>query len=139
MKTTHIQKKLSILLIAALFVAPILSAGQAEKPVTPDTNALPVTVAEDQIIVKVDGVVCSFCANGLRKGLCKLDFVDTKKKGKGISLDAKKQLLTIQLKKDAKVDLKKVFASIRKGGYKPVEAYSKGKDGKSVEIQKAEK
>lgn len=139
MKTTHIQKKLFILIIAALFVAPILSAGQADKPGKPDTNALPETVEHDQIIVKVDGVVCSFCANGLRKGLCKLEFVDTNKKGKGISLDARKQLLTIRLKKDAKVDLEKVFASIRKGGYKPVEAYSRGEDGKSVEIQKAGK
>jgi hypothetical protein len=139
MITIQIPKKISILLFAALLAAPMLLAGLVDNPLSPKNKSVPQAVAADELIIKVDGVVCSFCANGLRKGLCKLNFVDTKQKGKGISLDAKKQLLTIRLKKDAKPDLKKVFESIRKGGYKPVEAYSMGKDGKSVRTQKADK
>ena len=139
MITIQIPKKISILLFAALLAAPMLLAGLVDNPISPKNKSVPQVVAADELIIKVDGVVCSFCANGLRKGLCKLNFVDTKQKGKGISLDAKKQLLTIRLKKDAKPDLKKVFESIRKGGYKPVEAYSMGKDGKSVRTQKADK
>jgi hypothetical protein len=139
MITIQIPKKISILLFAALLAAPMLLAGLVDNPLSPKNKSVPQVVAADELIIKVDGVVCSFCANGLRKGLCKLNFVDTKQKGKGISLDAKKQLLTIRLKKDAKPDLKKVFESIRKGGYKPVEAYSMGKDGKSVRTQKADK
>jgi hypothetical protein len=139
MITIQIPKKISILLFAALLAAPMLLAGLVDNPLFPKNKSVPQVVAADELIIKVDGVVCSFCANGLRKGLCKLNFVDTKQKGKGISLDAKKQLLTIRLKKDAKPDLKKVFESIRKGGYKPVEAYSMGKDGKSVRTQKADK
>lgn len=135
----QIPKKISIFLFAALLASPMLGAGLVDNPTSPKNKSVPQVVAADELIIKVDGVVCSFCANGLRKGLCKLNFVDTKQKGQGISLDAKKQLLTIKLKKDAKPDLKKVFESIRKGGYKPVEAYSKGKDGKSVRIQKADK
>ncbi len=139
MITIQIPKKISILLFAALLAAPVLSAGLVDNPHSPKNKSVPQVVAADELIIKVDGVVCSFCANGLRKGLCKLNFVDTKQKGQGISLDAKKQLLTIKLKKDAKPDLKKIFESIRKGGYKPVEAYSRGKDGKSVRTQKADK
>ena len=139
MITIQIPKKISILLFAALLAAPMLLAGLVDNPLSPKNKSVPQAVAADELIIKVDGVVCSFCANGLRKGLCKLNFVDTKQKGKGISLDAKKQLLTIRLKKDARPDLKKVFESIRKGGYKPVEAYSMGKDGKSVRTQKADK
>ena len=139
MITTQIYKKISILLFAALLAAPVLIAGLVDKSSPSQTKSVPQVVAADELIIKVDGVVCSFCANGLRKGLCKLNFVDTKQKGQGIRLDAKNQLLTIKLKKDAKPDLKKVFESIRKGGYKPVEAYSKGKDGKSVRTQKADK
>ena len=139
MITIQIPKKISILLFAALLAAPMLLAGLVDNPISPKNKSVPQVVAADELIIKVDGVVCSFCANGLRKGLCKLNFVDTKQKGKGISLDAKKQLLTIRLKKDARPDLKKVFESIRKGGYKPVEAYSMGKDGKSVRTQKADK
>ena len=139
MITMQIPKKISIFLFAALLASPMLRAGLVDNPTSPKNKSVPQVVAADELIIKVDGVVCSFCANGLRKGLCKLNFVDTKQKGQGISLDAKKQLLTIKLKKDAKPDLKKVFESIRKGGYKPVEAYSKGKDGKSVRTQKADK
>ena len=130
MKTMHILK-----ILPFLAVTLVIHAGETAKAVD---NAIPKSVPKDQVIVKVDGVVCAFCANGLRKGLCRFDFVDTGKKGKGISLDAKKQLLTIQLKKDGKPDLKKVFESIRKGGYKPVEAYS-SVDGKIVQVHKAEK
>ena len=139
MITMQIPKKISIFLFAALLASPMLGAGLVDNPTSPKNKSVLQVVADDELIIKVDGVVCSFCANGLRKGLCKLNFVDTKQKGQGISLDAKKQLLTIKLKKDAKPDLKKVFESIRKGGYKPVEAYSKGKDGKSVRTQKADK
>ena len=139
MITMQIPKKISIFLFAALLASPMFGAGLVDNPTSPKNKSVPQVVAADELIIKVDGVVCSFCANGLRKGLCKLNFVDTKQKGQGISLDAKNQLLTIKLKKDAKPDLKKVFESIRKGGYKPVEAYSKGKDGKSVRTQKADK
>ena len=75
----------------------------------------------------------SFCANGIRKGLSKYEFVDTNGKNKGITLDTKNQLLIVRLKKDMKANMNKVFDSIRKGGYKPVIAYSKGADGNLLE------
>lgn len=137
MKTISFQK---ILLLLGAILLPLSVATHAaepaaptQSPTQPEADAKPPAPGEDELVIKVDGVVCSFCANGLRKGLCKLDFVDTKQKGQGISLDAKKQLLTVKLKKDAKADLKKVFDSIRKGGYKPVRAFTKGEDGKPVE------
>ena len=46
----------------------------------------------------MDGAVCSFCANGIRKGLSKYEFVDTIGKNKGITLDTKNQLLIVRLK-----------------------------------------
>ena len=134
---------LRLLLLGATLLPLSLATYASEPPAkkTPappaktDATAPPAAIADDELIIKVDGVVCSFCANGLRKGICKLDFVDTKQKGQGISLDAKKQLLTVRLKKDVKADLKKVFDSIRKGGYKPVKAFARGEDGKPVELK----
>ena len=90
-------------------------------------------ISGSELAVKVDGAVCSFCANGIRKGLSKYEFVDTIGKNKGITLDTKNQLLIVRLKKDMKANMNKVFDSIRKSGYKPVIAYSKGADGNLLE------
>ena len=137
MKTIPFAK--TLLMLAAILLPLSLGthaaepAASSEPSTQPEAESKPTTPSQDELIIKVDGAVCSFCANGLRKGLGKLDFVDTQQKGQGIRLDAKKQLLAVKLKKDTKADIKMVFDIIRKGGCKPVMAFTKGEDGKPVE------
>ena len=139
MKITH---KINILFLygaSFLFLYNFGHAGTlaASKPSSSDPNSFSAKVssviAGSELAVKVDGAVCSFCANGIRKGLSKYEFVDTIGKNKGITLDTKNQLLIVRLKKDMKANMNKVFDSIRKSGYKPVIAYSKGADGNLLE------
>ena len=139
MKITH---KINILFLygaSLLFLNNFGHAGTlaASNPSSSDPNSFSAKVSSvisgSELAVKVDGAVCSFCANGIRKGLSKYEFVDTNGKNKGITLDTKNQLLIVRLKKDRKPNVTKVFDSILKGGYKPVKAYTKGVDGKLLE------
>ena len=139
MKITH---KINILFLhgaSFLFLHNFGHAGTiaASNPSSSDPNSFSAKVSSvisgSELAVKVDGAVCSFCANGIRKGLSKHEFVDTIGKNKGITLDTKNQLLIVRLKKDMKANMNKVFDSIRKSGYKPVIAYSKGADGSLLE------
>ena len=42
-----------------------------------------VNIKRNEIVFKVKGLVCSFCAQGLQKSLSKLKFIDKKKYQKG--------------------------------------------------------
>jgi|GEM_PF-1552419 len=139
MKVTH---KINILFLhgaSLLFLNNFGHAGTlaASNPSPSDPNSFSAKVSSaisgSELAVKVDGAVCSFCANGIRKGLSKYEFVDANGKNKGITLDTKNQLLIVRLKKDRKPNVTKVFDSILKSGYKPVKAYTKGVDGKLLE------
>ena len=139
MKITHKINILFLLGASLLFLISFVHAGTLAKSKTSssDPNSFSAKVssviAGSELAVKVDGAVCSFCANGIRKGLSKYEFVDTIGKNKGITLDTKNQLLIVRLKKDMKANMNKVFDSIRKSGYKPFIAYSKGADGNLLE------
>ena len=139
MKITHKINTLFLYGASLLFLNNFGHAGTlaASNPSSSDPNSFSAKVSSvisgSELAVKVDGAVCSFCANGIRKGLSKYDFVDTNGKNKGITLDTKNQLLIVRLKKDRKPNVTKVFDSILMGGYKPVKAYTKGVDGKLLE------
>jgi len=82
-------------------------------------------LANDQIALRVKGLVCESCGIGLRKKLTKLDSVDTTEENKGITMDVYKMLLTVDLK-DGKVptseELKK---AVDDAGYEAVYLYQK--------------
>jgi hypothetical protein len=68
--------------------------------------------------VRVDGIVCSFCAYGLEKNLSKLPFVKTKEfGGDGILVNVKTGFVTITLNDSKKVNFGKIVKAITKGGY----------------------
>ncbi len=139
MKITHTIKLLLLHGASFLFLNNFGHAGTlaASKTSSSDPNSFSAKVSSlisgSELAVKVDGAVCSFCANGIRKDLSKCNFVDATGKNKGITLDTKNQLLIVRLRKDMNANVTKVFDSIRKGGYKPVKAYTKGVDGKLLE------
>ena len=78
----------------------------------------------------VRGLICESCGLGVRNKLQRLDFVDTKKPKKGITLDVKSQLTSISIKKGKKADFKAIVKAIKGAGYDPVTLYELGTGSK---------
>lgn len=68
---------------------------------------------QDTLTFKVEGLVCSFCAHGLNKGIGKLPFTDE------IWVDIKNQIVKVAVNKDYKADphLKQTIELIKETGY----------------------
>lgn len=79
--------------------------------------------AEDYV-VHVNGLVCSFCAQGLSKKVSKLAFVDKGEYTKGVKVEIERQKVTVAVKRDATLDAAQLFKAIRSGGYEPVDIWT---------------
>jgi hypothetical protein len=77
----------------------------------------------NEIIVKIHGVVCSFCSYGVQKKLSKLRFVDKTKYNKGSKVITLEQQVIIAIKSGETADLNMIFNAIQSGGYDPIMAY----------------
>ncbi|MBT5855042.1 hypothetical protein HOH87_00210 [bacterium] len=78
--------------------------------------------APHQIKVRVDGIVCSFCAYGAEKNLSKLSFIDKSYYGDdGVFVDIEKGIVTMALTAKKKADVKSILKALKKGGYTPRE------------------
>ncbi len=84
---------------------------------------------EKAITVYVKGLCCPSCATGIRIKVSVLDFVDTARLTKGVTLDTKTQLATIAVKDEADVDPAALAQAIRDAGYTPFHLY-RLRDGK---------
>jgi hypothetical protein len=107
----------------------------------------PVVLEENQTVIQVNGIVCSFCAYGAEKALSKLDCLDKAEFGNGVLVDIDTHRITLALRPGEKIPLREIYQRIRKAGYDPITFYlrsegrlerSAGKlllrDGKSGEI-----
>ncbi len=83
-----------------------------------------VTVNENETIIIVNGIVCSFCSQGVTKKLSKLPFIDSSKYTDGIKVDIENQKVIVAIKSGAHADFEKIFASIQSGGYEPITAHT---------------
>ena len=63
-----------------------------------EINGQKVEVGQEDLVFQVKGLVCSFCAHGLQKGLSKMKFVDKKKYTKGVYTDITHQFVKVGLK-----------------------------------------
>jgi len=70
---------------------------------------------QDTLTFKVKGLVCSFCAHGLNKGIGKLPFTDEE----SVWVDIKNQIVKVAVNKDYKSDphLKQTIELIKETGY----------------------
>ncbi len=101
------------------------SKPKADKPV----DAANVSVLPGEAVIIVHGIVCSFCSQGVTRSLSRLSFIDKSKYTKGVKVEIEDQKVTIAIKPGNNLDLAQVFKSILKGGYEPVEAYVRDRDG----------
>jgi hypothetical protein len=99
-------------------VASLLLAGSLA---TADDS--PVVVAENQAVVQVNGVVCSFCAYGAEKALSKLDCLDPSEFGNGVLIDIDTHRITLAMRPGQKVPVRDIYRRIVKAGYDPITVY----------------
>ena len=121
---------LAICLLAVPAGAQLLEPPSKEKPAEASEEDR-VKVAEkglegktDLVMLYAEGLCCPSCAIGIRKKISVLDFVDASGSNQGVELDPKFQLVTLNIKKDQAVDLKKLALAIDDAGYNPVRFYT---------------
>jgi len=78
----------------------------------------------DTLTFQVKGLVCSFCAHGLTKGIGKLSFTDEK----SIYVDIENQIVKVALNENYKVvpHLKQTIELIRETGYEVDKVFLNG-------------
>ena len=73
---------------------------------------------KNEMIVSVDGLVCSFCAYGAEKNISKVDFIDRDHfGGDGVSVDIQKGVVKISIEDTQSADFKHLITAITNGGY----------------------
>ena len=90
---------------------------------TIDINKKKLEIGKTDVVFKVKGMVCSFCAQGLQKSLSKLSYVDKKNYTKGVKVNLKDQVTIISTKEGAKIDYNLAVKKIADAGYSVEEAY----------------
>ena len=90
---------------------------------TIDINKKKLEISKTDVVFKVKGMVCSFCAQGLQKSLSKLSYVDKKNYTKGVKVSLKDQVTIISTKEGAKIDYNLAVKKIVDAGYSVEEAY----------------
>ncbi len=92
---------------------------KVNKPVDIDN----INVENGDVVIVVQGIVCSFCSQGVRRKLSKLPYIDSSRHTKGILVDIENQKVTIAIKAGSDLNMQEVFKSIKSGGYEPVVAF----------------
>ena len=126
MRTISKINIITILLVSSLF-------GQSV-----EINGQKVEVGQDDLVLQVKGLVCSFCAHGLQKGMSKLNFVDKKRYTKGIYTDITHQYVKVGLKKNKKLNIDKALSVIQDAGYEVIKTYL-NPSGTELQIKEYEK
>jgi hypothetical protein len=103
-----------------------------------EINGQKVEVGQDDLILQVKGLVCSFCAHGLQKGMSKLNFVDKKRYTKGVYTDITHQYVKVGLKKNKKLNIDKALGVIQDAGYEVIKTYL-NPSGTKLQIKEYEK
>ena len=106
-----------------------------------EINGEKVEVGQEDLVFEVKGLVCSFCAHGLQKGMSKLKFVDKKKYTKGVYTDITHQFVKVGLKKNKEPNIDKALTAIQDAGYEVLRSYVNptGSDLEMKEYEKASK
>lgn len=68
-------------------------------------------IAAESVKATVNGMVCSFCAQGIEKTLMKMP------QTKAVFVDLKKKIVAVEAKEGQTLDGKKISAEIKEAGY----------------------
>lgn len=118
---------IAIAALALTFIPSVVTA-QPNPEVTQDVRdgavAEKLKTQPGTVAVYAKGLCCPSCAIGIRKKVHTLAFVNQDRFTDGVELDAKTQLVTIALKKGARLDAKALAQAIVDAGYEPVHLYT---------------
>lgn len=103
-----------------------------------EINGEKVEIGQEDLVFEVKGLVCSFCAHGLQKGMSKLKFVDKKKYTKGVYTDITHQFVKVGLKKNKEPNIDKALTAIQDAGYEVLRSYV-NPTGSDLEMKEYEK
>ena len=110
------------LLIGLLACMVAFAAGAAPASETKADTKEPPALKPDEVRLRVKGLVCSFCAQSLRKKVSKLDCVDTKKPQKGVTVDEKNGYMVVALKTGRPPAWQDLFTAVENAGFDATEA-----------------
>ena len=101
---------IKIILIISLFFGVVI--GQSV-----DLNGQKIDISQNEIVLEISGLVCSFCAMGLQNKLSKLDHLDKSKYNNGVFIDVKHQYAIIAESENENVGLDEVVKLTTEAGY----------------------
>lgn len=101
---------LNVLLMLVITVSPIF--GTSDLILAAETPSQP---SAQEIVIRVDGASCPFCAFGLEKKLGQIDGLA------GVTMDLKGGKATVVLKKGAKVSEQALRQAVEEAGFTPRE------------------
>ncbi len=105
------MKKLILLFVVLPFLTSPLAA-------LADELDTPAVAKPGELIVEVNGVVCSICAKGLRKNLAKLDFQSpVLSKKSGVKIDIRSGRLVMYRDPEKPIDFDGILTAVKKGGF----------------------
>ena len=94
-----------------------------------------VIVNQNDLVFSVNGLVCSFCAFGLQKGLSKLDWVDKTRHEKGVFADMNNQYVKVAMISGKEKKVQDAIDIIKSSGYEVFDYYL-NPDGKLTQQYK---
>ena len=84
----------------------------------------PAVAKPGELIVEVNGVVCSICAKGLKKNLAKLDFQSPVLSEKsGVKIDIRSGRLVMHRDPKKPIDFDAIRTAVKKGGFELAKLY----------------
>jgi len=108
-------------LILFFAVLPLLTAPLAA---VADEPAEPAVAKLGEVILEVNGVVCSICAKGLKKNLAKLDFQSpVLSERSGVKIDIRSGRLVMYRDPKKPIDFDGIRTALKKGGYELEKMY----------------
>ena len=137
--------KATVLLLAIVgFLAPLsmasaqaldLMMSQEPKPGEVTQDVRDVEVAKrlkgttNTVLVYAEGMCCPSCSSGVKKYVGELAFVKETEDKSSVQIDAKHQLVRIEIKPRATIDMKALSKALDEAGYPAIHLYSlqKGK------------
>ena len=118
------------------FILPITLLGQVSAQ-TVVMNDKTITILKDEVVLEVNGLVCSFCAMGLQGGLSSLKYVNSKKYNNGVFVNVEYQYAVIAEMIDHDIDIDEAITMITKSGYEVLSVYT-NRTGEKIEVRKFE-
>ena len=108
-------------LILLFFVLPLMTSPLAAVADELDT---PAVAKPGELIVEVNGVVCSICAKGLQKNLAKLDFnLPVLRKKSGVKIDIRSGRLVMHRDPAKPIDFGAIRTAVKRGGFELAKLY----------------